>query len=234
MVSLKSFTRKKVGKHQERGKLIAIEGIEGSGKAAQIKMLTESLTFAGFTVAIAEFPQKLSIASGLIQKYKTNGLLPEAAAIFYATDHFEAKNKLVEWLAKGTIILTTGYASSIAAKQGSLITGTEQRIKFFRWVHQLEHQIFGLPQPELNIILNAPAGLAQMAAGGPAKASAGDVVLQEEAFSDLAKIYPQTKLVSCAGKERFLPAQTVHNVIWELVRRVALKNRLATTHERFT
>lgn len=228
---MKLFGKRKNAK-ANRGKLVVIDGIPGSGRRTQIKLLADSLTFAGFTVALAEFPQSGNASAMLLEKYDgmDTHLSPQAEAVLYATNHMEAKEKLEDWLASGTIVLATNYAVANAARGGAKVEAGEQ-VKFFRWVTQLEHEIFAMPRPDLNIILHMPARLAEVNLVRNKKVKDADIDLatltqQESAYVNLAGIYPQTKLVECAGGREPLAPKDIHNAVWQLVRRIALKNNL--------
>ena len=113
------------------------------------------------------------------------------------------------------------------------------RLKFFKWLDNLEYNIFGIPKPDLNIILHVPAEVAQKLvdlksaderkyANGKKRdlheADLNHLKNAEKVYLQIAKLFPNTKLVECmAGKELMSPEQ-IHNKVWELVRRIALKD----------
>lgn len=217
-----------------RGKLIVVDGIPGSGKTRQIELLSDALQFAGFTVAVAKFPQAESISQQLVNTFVQKGkTTPKAEAIFFAIDRFEAKQQLQEWLALGTIVLASGYSSTNAAVGGAKLTEPGEQVKFFRWVMNLEHDTFGLPLADLNVILNISPQTALMLGKdleqhikGSKQEQLRVLTAQAKAYVHLAKLYPQTKLVQCAYKDNLFTPEEIHNNIWQLVRRIVLKNNL--------
>ncbi len=111
-------------------------------------------------------------------------------------------------------------------------------MKFFKWLNNLEYDIFGIPRPDLNIILHVPAELAQELAkkkwqeqrhqlGGKNtdlhESDLEHLQNAEKVFLEIAKLFPNTKLIECTENGRLQDPQTIHNKVWELVRRIVLK-----------
>jgi len=80
-------------KMNKNGKLVVLEGIDGSGKGTQAKLLRERLAREGFETEAISFPQYGKKSAGLIEEY-LNGTYedvnPYAASLFYAVDRFES------------------------------------------------------------------------------------------------------------------------------------------------
>src|ERR1700693_2490836 len=106
-----------------RGKFIAVEGIDGSGKRTQVDLLTQSLTERGHSVYSTGFPQYDSWFGKMVGKF-LNGEMgslesvdPHFTALLYAGDRFEAKFKLEAALDSGQIVLVDRYIGSNLAHQ---------------------------------------------------------------------------------------------------------------------
>ncbi|HET9995715.1 MAG TPA: hypothetical protein VFQ18_09920, partial [Candidatus Acidoferrum sp.] len=106
-----------------RGKLIAIEGIDGSGKRTQVELLTLTLKARGHSVYSTGFPQYDSWFGRMVGQF-LNGELgplesvdPHFTTLLYAGDRFEAKSKLEAALSNGQIVLVDRYISSNLAHQ---------------------------------------------------------------------------------------------------------------------
>lgn len=143
-----------------QGKLIVLEGIDGSGKATQTLLLSQKLEKDGYSVKFINFPQYGQKSAGMIENYlkeqkygPSRNITSYQAAIFYAIDRFDAKGQLYEWLESGNIILCDRYVGSNLAHQGCKIKNNNEREEFFAWVENLEYNIFGIPRPDVNIIL---------------------------------------------------------------------------------
>src|SRR5918992_1792925 len=107
---------------QRVGFLVAIEGIDGSGKGTQAALLAERARTEGLDVASFSFPRYGESAfSGLIADY-LNGALgevrPELAALLYAGDRFSARAELLQALADHDLVVLHRYVASNLPHQG--------------------------------------------------------------------------------------------------------------------
>lgn len=226
----------------QRGRFIVIDGTDGSGKATQTKMLLETLKMENYPVEMVDFPQYGTKSAGIIEEYlngKYGSVSPQAASIFYAIDRFDASYKIRQWLLEGKIVISNRYVTANAGHQGGKIKDHFQRMKFFKWLNNLEYEVFNIPRPDLNIILHVPAEMAQKLVD---KKSANDrkyaegkkrdlheadldhLKNAENVYLEIAKLFPNTKLVECVEAGKLLEPNTVHNKVWQLVRRIGLKD----------
>ncbi len=148
------------------GTLIAIEGIDGSGKRTQARLLEQSLIAAGHDVFSTGFPQYDSWFGGMVGKF-LNGdfgplenVDPRFTALLYAGDRFEAKTSLQSALREGKIVLVDRYIGSNLAHQVAR-AAPEKRSEFLRWIEHLEYNIYGLPRENLILYLRVPPREAQ-------------------------------------------------------------------------
>lgn len=149
-----------------RGQLIAIEGIDGSGKNTQAKLLEHALVAAGHSVLATSFPQYDSWFGQMIGSF-LNGELgplesvdPRFAALLYAGDRFEAKSLLESALNEGKVVLVDRYIASNMAHQVARAPA-EKRAELLRWIEHLEYSIYGLPRENLILYLRVPPLQAQ-------------------------------------------------------------------------
>ena len=149
-----------------RGKLIAIEGIDGSGKRTQVELLTAALRGLGHSVYATGFPQYDSWFGKMVGQF-LNGEFgplesvdPHFSALLYAGDRFEAKSKLETALNNGHIVLVDRYIGSNLAHQTAHVDAAK-RAAFQEWIEHLEYAIYGLPKEDLVLYLRVPAVEAQ-------------------------------------------------------------------------
>ena len=152
------------------GKLIAIEGIDGSGKRTQVELLNQPLRERGHSVYATAFPQYDSWFGKMVGQF-LNGELgpleivdPHFSALLYAGDRYEAKTKLETALSNGQIVLVDRYIGSNLAHQTARIA-PEKRPAFVEWIEHLEYGIYGLPREDLVLYLRLPAAEAQKLVG---------------------------------------------------------------------
>lgn len=219
------------------GRFIVIDGIDGSGKSTQLKLLEDELKIIGYKTEVIHFPQHGERSAALVDDYlagKYGQVGPYPASVFYAVDRFDAAFRLKAWLQQGKVVLCDRYVTANAAHQGGKISDHVERLKFFKWLDNLEYNIFGIPRPDLNIILNVPVAAAvQMIK--LRKSDAGHVDKMHEVssehltnthktFLEIARLMPNTKLVECMDGNELLLPDKIHNKVWDLVRRIALKD----------
>jgi dTMP kinase len=149
-----------------RGLLIAIEGIDGSGKHTQAKLLEHSLQGLGYKIYSTGFPQYESWFGTMVGKF-LNGdfgplesIDPHFTAMLYAGDRFEAKPRLESSLNEGKIVLVDRYIGSNLAHQVAMAK-PEKRAEFLRWIEHLEYSVYGLPRESLILYLRVPPSQAQ-------------------------------------------------------------------------
>jgi dTMP kinase len=149
-----------------RGKLIAVEGIDGSGKRTQVDLLTNALRARGHSVYSTGFPQYDSWFGKMVGQF-LNGELgplesvdPHFTALLYAGDRFEAKPKLESALNNGQIVLADRYIASNLAHQTARVAAAK-RSAFLDWIEHLEYGIYNLPRESLVLYLRVPAPEAQ-------------------------------------------------------------------------
>ena len=150
------------------GRLIAFEGIDGSGKRTQVDLLAGALTsgLGGQSVFTTGFPQYDSSFGRMVGQF-LNGdfgplesVDPHFSALLYAGDRFEAKPKLEAALNNGQIVLVDRYIGSNLAHQTARVPA-EKRDAFRRWIEHLEYGIYGLPREDLILYLRVPPRQAQ-------------------------------------------------------------------------
>ena len=145
------------------GKLIVLEGTDGSGKATQCAVLAEALEKAGYDHRRVEFPRYTEVSSALIRMYlggefgdNPSDVNAYAASTFYAVDRYASyKQDWGEFYEAGGLILADRYTTSNAVHQGSKLEGRE-RTDYFSWLFDYEYHLMGLPAPDLVIYLDVP------------------------------------------------------------------------------
>ena len=144
-----------------RGKLIALEGIDGSGKRTQLDLLAREFDARGLSTFRISFPRYESFFGKLVGRY-LNGEFgpleavdPHFSALLYAGDRLEAKPEIEAALSAGKIVLADRYIGSNMAHQSERVP-PDRREEFFAWLKRLEYGLYRLPAEDLVIYLRVP------------------------------------------------------------------------------
>ncbi|OAA86430.1 dTMP kinase [Clostridium ljungdahlii] len=148
----------------QKGKLIVIEGCDGSGKATQTEKLYKRLLNENYNLKKIEYPNYNSESSALVRMYLNGdfGNKPEdvsayAASTFYAVDRFASyKMEWKKFYENRGIILADRYTTANMIHQASKIDDLEEKNKFLKWLWNFEFDILGLPVPDCVIFLDMP------------------------------------------------------------------------------
>ena len=146
-----------------KGKLIVIDGTDGSGKATQTGLLVKHLKRDGRKVKVADFPEYYSNFFGKFighclseQYYNFVKVHPKIASVLYAADRYESRDKITKWLKDGNIIIANRYVSANQIHQGGKITNTKKRESFLKWLAEMEYEVFKIPKPDIVFYLSVP------------------------------------------------------------------------------
>ncbi len=219
------------------GKLIVLEGADGSGKATQTGLLHQYLINKGYLVRKIEFPNYQSPSSSLIKMYLHGEfgndpctVNPYAASTFYAVDRFATfKKGWQDFYDQGGIILADRYVTSNLVHQMSKISDPEEREQFEKWLIDLEYNKFKLPQPDWVIFLDVPPAVSRRLIVERSGASAGKDI-HEMDHSYLEQSYRMSLelarrhgwfQISCAEDEELQSVECIHAKICAM-----LKNHL--------
>ncbi len=143
------------------GKLIVIDGLDGSGKSTQSERIAGELAARGKKVKLISFPDYEQPSSALVRMYlagefseNPDDVNAYAAGSFYAVDRYASFKKFWEKeYEEGTLILATRYATSNAIHQmGKLPESCWQ--EYLQWIEDFEYHKLGLPAPDLVIFLD--------------------------------------------------------------------------------
>lgn len=219
------------------GKFIVLEGTDGSGKTTQFKKLISRLRGSGCKVATFDFPQYDKPSSYFVKEY-LNGRYggwrevgPYKASVFYALDRFGAGAEIRSRLREGKIVVSNRYVPSNMGHQGAKIKNRAERRRFFRWLYEFEHELLGIPKPDLVLILHVPPKIAQKLVdkkgareyvGGVRRdmheADIKHLRQAEETYLDMAKTFPRDfKLVECMEGGELLAPGEIHERVWQII-----------------
>jgi dTMP kinase len=230
------------------GKFIVIEGVDGSGKSTQNNLLAERLAKEGYKVERIDFPQYGTKSAGLVEEYLTGKygssekVGPYRASVFYACDRYDASFKINKWLNDGKIVVSDRYVASNIGHQGGKINDRKEREDYFKWLYNLEYNIFEIPRPNFTFILKTSAEFSLKLANkitdkekiSKRKAYLGDSEIRDihekdrehlsnalKSYLHIAELYPEEfKIIECIKNDQLLPKDVIHQEIWNNITKI--------------
>ena len=188
-----------------KGKLIVIEGLDGSGKGTQAELLCQALKEQGCHVRKVSFPNYDSDSSALIKMYLAGefGTDPSAvnayaASTFYAVDRYASFKKDWEgFYNDGGIIVADRYTTSNAVHQCSKLP-KEQWDGYLQWLFDFEYRLVGIPAPDKVIYLQVDPAVSQKLMTGRYQGDESKKDIHEKDLSYLDRSREAAEY--CAGK----------------------------------
>ena len=234
---------KKVIAKNKKGKLIVIDGTDGSGKATQVALLEKRLKKEGKKVKVVDFPEYYKnffggfIAHCLQEKYYNwTNIHPKIASIAYAADRWESSKEINVWLVKGYIVLANRYVSSNQIHQGGKIHDTKKRKEFLEWLDIMEYSVFNIPRPDVVFYLSLPIPVTQKLIKAREKTGIKRAYLRrktdlveydlkylENSRKSAIKLIKELNNfieIKCAPKKDILSREVIHEMVYKEVKKV--------------
>jgi dTMP kinase len=159
------------------------------------------------------------------------------ASLLYAVDRLDGSFPINKALDQGKVVVLDRYTPANAGHQGGKILSRVDRLKYFKWLVDLEYGTIGLPQPDLTFILHVPAKVAQKLIDQKDQSAKHRAYAQgkkrdiheadlkhlehaEKAYLEIAKIFPATKLIECTKHGKLLSISEIHDLIWQEVKKI--------------
>jgi dTMP kinase len=222
-----------------KGKLIVIDGGDGSGKATQAELLIQYLQKKGIKTKYMDFPRYETFYGQVVGRFlrgefgDINSVSPYLASLAYAADRATAREEMNEFLNQGGIIISNRYATSNMAHQGAKFKDPTEKKAYMDWDYELEYEINKLPKEDLVIYLHVPWKIGaelteKKAARSYLKGAALDIhekdlnhrALVEKTYLDLANSSSHWKTIECVKEGTLLTIESIHQQIVELVEKI--------------
>jgi dTMP kinase len=196
-----------------KGKLISFEGIEGSGKSTQCKLLEEYLSFKGIEVLHLREPGGTAISEKIrtiLLDLNSIGLKPLTEFLLFAASRAQViEERILPALQEGTIVLCDRYKDSSVAYQGY---GRGLGVELINRIHKIMGIVLN---PDLTILLDLDAEIGlQRAKSNRAKASDKNDGgrIEEEEISFHKKVREGYLTLSRLEPERFRVISAIGNI----------------------
>ncbi len=198
------------------GKLIVIEGLDGSGKHTQAVLLKNYLESIGKSVKMVSFPNYESPSSALVKMYlagdfgkEADSVNPYTASTFYAVDRFASfRTGWQNFYENGGIIIADRYTTSNAVHQCSKLPH-EQWDSFLKWLFEFEYKYMGIPAPDNVIYLRADLEISQKLISGRYNSDETKKDIHERDLNYLKR--SQVSADYCAGKFGWNTVECIQN-----------------------
>ncbi len=224
-----------------KGKLIVIEGSDGSGKATQLNLLKEYLVHEGKSVKTTDFPRYYdSFFGGMVARFlrgefgKLKDVNPYLVSVLYAQDREQAKEDMEKWLTEGDIILSNRYAPSSLAHQSARLS-PRQRTQYIEWELELEYSVNKIPKEDIVLYLHVPYKVSRKLIANKerknreyTKGKHKDMVERnveylrksEESYLRLVKMFPHWVRISCVDRKGNLKSrEDIHEEIKKVLKK---------------
>jgi dTMP kinase len=203
----------------------------------QTNLLIERLRKEGFRAELFDFPQYGRQSAALVTDYlngkygDSRSVGPYRASIFFACDRYDASFRIRELLSQGVIVVCNRYVSANMGHQAGKIRDAAEREKFLEWLDDLEFGIFGIPKPDINLLLFMPPLVGQQLVdkkgsrdyvGGKKRdiheQDAQHLIDAAEAFAYVAKKY-SWPVINCAENDSPRQIEKIHEDVWAAVKK---------------
>ena len=215
------------------GKLIVIEGTDGSGKSTQFSRMKERLVSDGISFRNIVFPRYKEESSALIRMYlggqfgsNPSDVNAYAASAFYAVDRYASYKKVWgQWYEEGGLVLSDRYATSNAVHQASK-EPEENRAAYLKWLYEFEYEKLGLPAPDLVIYLDVPTDFTEKMMRSREAATNTQADIHEQDLEYLATCRRTGKaaaafygwtVINCVEEGRMRSIEDIHEEIYRHV-----------------
>ncbi|HER08589.1 MAG TPA: dTMP kinase [Bacteroides sp.] len=150
-------------------RFIVIEGLDGSGKSTQLKLLQKHLNEASVPFRYLHFPRlEVGIYGKLVARFlrgemgAIDRVDPYLVALIYAGDRADAAEQIRGWMDEGYLVIADRYVYSNIAFQCAKVDGRAEREGLRDWILNLEYGHHAIPRPDINLFLNVPQSFTTM------------------------------------------------------------------------
>lgn len=144
-------------------RFLVIEGLDGSGKSTQLKLLREYLEKNEVPYKYLHFPRlEEGVYGDLIARFlrgemgANDQVDPYLVALMFAGDRADAASQIRQWMDEGKLVIVDRYVYSNIAFQCAKLAKPDEQFKLRDWILEFEFGYNKLPRPDLNLYLNVP------------------------------------------------------------------------------
>ncbi len=222
------------------GRMVVIEGLDGSGKSTQAELLKNWLQSKGYDTYTLDLPYYNDPSSTLVKMYlggemgdKPSDVNAYAASTFYAVDRFASYKKYWEKeYNSDKITVANRYTTSNASHQMTKLDEKDWD-SYLEWLFDFEYNKMGIPAPDCVIYLEMPVEISQKLLSKRYQGDENKKDVHERDVDYLlscrkAASYAAKKLgwtvIHCGKDGEPLPLEEISKAVCETVERNLLSN----------
>ena len=211
-------------------KIIVIDGLDGSGKNTQAKMLVDRLNMESVRSKLVSFPVYESKSSELIKMYlngeidkDVNKVNAYAATIFYTADRYIQFKRELDRLDDDIILVCDRYTSANIIHQGSKFNSDKKKQEeYYEWCKDLEYNRVWIPKEIKTIILLVEPEISQrlMSSRGSSDIHEGNIKYLRECYEGAKRAaeYNGWDIINCTDGINIHSKEYIHEIIYNKVR----------------
>lgn len=226
----------------KKGKLIVIEGIDGSGKGTQTELLVNRLKKEGIEVVVDDYPHyETSFWGGHVGRMLSKEfgdpmiVSPYLTVLPYILDEADGSKRIIRpAIRAGKTVISNRYFTSNVHQIAKM--QIEERQKYSDWLWNAGYSEMKITRPDLVLVLlvDPPICRENVLKKAERKYTKGQMMdAAEEDFNhqmEAAKEYEKMVendpkrwcLVNCCQNGKLLPMETIHEMIMEIIRKKRL------------
>lgn len=149
----------------QKSHFIVLEGLDGTGKSTQVKLLQQMYSELNLPSHYIHFPRtddESPLFGRMVAKFlrgdygPIENVHPELVALIYAGDRYNASLSLGEKLNNGINVVADRYVFSNIGFQCAKLNSAHERLELTRLIFYMEYEYFKIPQPDLSVFLHVP------------------------------------------------------------------------------
>lgn len=229
-------------KETRAGAFIVLDGLDGSGKATQTKLLAERLAREGIAFETLDFPSYGRTMFGTLIGEALAGkrgdflhIDPRIGSTLYALDRYEMSPVIRAWLDEGKVVIADRFTSSNQIHQGGKIRDAAERAEFMAWLEKMEHEVLGIPRPDAVIYLRVPVAISARLLAEKREAKnrvlpegEKDTVERDEEYVErsyesaqmLANEHGNWRMIDCVAGDGIRTPHDIHEEVFREVQRI--------------
>ena len=216
------------------GRLIVIDGLDGSAKGTHSKLVTDKLNELGIPAMRISFPDYESPSSALLQMYlhgefgsHAQDVNAYAASVLYAADRFASfTEKWGQSYKSGKLIFADRYTPANAIYQMTKLNKADWD-SYLEWLFDFEYNKIGIPAPDKVIFLDMPVDVSQRLMtsrynGDETKKDVHEANVEFLNACREAALYAAAKydwvVVCCAENGEPLPIEVINDKVYSILK----------------